>query len=129
MRSVLFGDGAVHGLDAGAHRHRKALFPSLLGVTAAEGLAAVAERYWQAAATRWTALGGPFDLFDESVAVLGAAVCEWAGVPPDRCAAGRYRDLATIVDGFGSVGPRHLAAPGSRTRSAGSTRSLPCSPP
>jgi fatty-acid peroxygenase len=116
VRSVLFGDGAVHGLDGGAHRQRKALFLSLLGPKAAEDLALIADRRWQVAVRRWQSDGKPMLLFDEAVGVLGSAVCEWAGVPPDRQGPGQYRDLATIVDGFGSVGLRHLAARRARCR-------------
>jgi cytochrome P450 len=123
VRSVLFGDGAVHGADGGAHRQRKALFLSLLGPKAARDLALIADRRWQVAGgrwqvavTRWRSDGKPVLLFDQAVGVLGSAVCEWAGVPPDRQGPDQYGDLATIVDGFGSVGLRHLSARRARSR-------------
>jgi fatty-acid peroxygenase len=37
-------------------------------------------------------------------------------VPPDRQGPDQYGDLATIVDGFGSVGLRHLSARRARSR-------------
>jgi fatty-acid peroxygenase len=53
-------------------------------------------------------------VFGEAVQVHAAAVCEWArtGTPYDRLGA----DLATIVDGFGGLGPRHVAARRARHR-------------
>ncbi|HLH99748.1 MAG TPA: hypothetical protein VKV06_03115, partial [Acidimicrobiales bacterium] len=116
VRSVLFGDGAVHGLDGAAHRERKGMFLSLLGEPQARELAAVADRRWAEAIAGWVGRDAPVSVFDQSVEVLGAAVCEWAGVPGDRSGPQRYRDLAAIVDGFGSVGPRHLAARRARRR-------------
>jgi fatty-acid peroxygenase len=76
VRSVLFGDGAVHGLDGGAHRQRKSLFLSLLGPSAAEDLALIADRHWQSTVRRWQGERKPVLLFDEAVGVLGSAVCE-----------------------------------------------------
>jgi fatty-acid peroxygenase len=115
VRATLFGNGTVHGLDGGAHLHRKALFLAVLGPGAAERLAATAEVVWGEALGRWTDTG-TVDLFDEAVLVLGSAVCRWAGIPATRTSDALYRDLATIVDGFGSVGRRHLAARAARRR-------------
>ena len=57
-------------------------------------------------------------VFDEAVRVIGVAVCDWAGLPltADN-ARRRVWDLERIVDGFGGVGPRHVAARLARQRS------------
>jgi fatty-acid peroxygenase len=48
--------------------------------------------------------------------VYGAAVCDWVGVPADRVDPALLRDLGTIVDGFGSIGVRHVRASRARRR-------------
>lgn len=113
LRRTLFGDGAVHGLDNEAHRHRKQMFLFLLTPDAARAVAALAAARWDAAA--WQP-GERVVLFDSAVQVHGAAVCEWAGVPAGRVDARLFHDLVTVVDGFGSIGPRHVRARLARNR-------------
>lgn len=115
LRRTLFGEGAVHGLDDNAHRSRKAMFLALLTPSAAASIADRAAQRWKAAAAEWRP-GQPVVLFDAAVQVHGTAVCEWAGIPADRVDATLFRDLATIVDGFGSIGPRHVQAQAARRR-------------
>jgi len=64
LARTLFGKGAVHTHDGEAHRHRKAMFLSLLDPAAAREIAAVADRLWQAAVDRWRD-GGRVVVFDE----------------------------------------------------------------
>lgn len=115
LMNSLFGAGAVHGLDGEKHQHRKELFVSLLTDRAALEIS-------EHAAARWTDVvsevcgGEHLNLFDAAVQVHCAAACDWAGVPAGRVNAQLARDLAALVDGFGSVGLRHLAARRARTR-------------
>jgi len=115
LMNSLFGEGAVHGLDDAAHRHRKQLFVSLLTDRAALEIS-------EHAAARWTDVvhevcgGEHLNLFDAAVRVHCAAVCEWAGVPAGRVNGQLARDLAALVDGFGSVGLRHVSARRARRR-------------
>ncbi|MGC9665015.1 cytochrome P450 [Planosporangium sp. 12N6] len=114
---TLFGKGALHFLGGAAHGHRRAMFLTLTAPEAVAALAAATGRRWDAAIDRWTG-GGRVVLFDEAVQVLGSAVFAWAGIPYERVDAGRRaRDLVTIVDGFGSIGLRHLRARLARIRS------------
>jgi fatty-acid peroxygenase len=116
IRTTLFGEGAVHFLEGEEHRHRKAMFLSLVTPDAVAALAAATDRRWEAAADRWAGADRVV-LFDEAVQVLGSAVFAWAGIPLERTDSGRRaRDLATIVDGFGSLGLRHLRARMARWR-------------
>jgi cytochrome P450 len=80
LARTLFGKGAVHVHDGKSHRHRKAMFLSLLDLAAARELAAVADRLWQAAVDRWRD-GGRVVVFDAAVRVIGLAICGWAGLP------------------------------------------------
>jgi fatty-acid peroxygenase len=104
---TLFGDGAVHSLDGEEHRHRKAMFLSVTADPAAlAALSEIAAQRWEAAADRWEA-GSGVVLFDEAVVTVGEIAFRWAGIPLEPAeAAPRARDLAQIVDGFGSFGLR-----------------------
>jgi fatty-acid peroxygenase len=121
LRRVLFGAGAVHGLDGADHRHRKALFLDLLTPAAAKAVAEFADEHWRLRAGRPVR---PAGLFDEAVAVHAAAIAEWAGVPEDRRYPRLARDLAELVDGFGTLGPRYLRAVRARRRSERWARDL-----
>jgi fatty-acid peroxygenase len=109
IRRTLFGEGAVHLLDGEEHRHRKAMFLSVTAAPAAlAALSEIAEDRWEAAAIRWEA-AAHIVLFDEAVITLGEIAFTWAGIPLEQTkAAPCARDLAQIVDGFGSFGPRQV---------------------
>jgi fatty-acid peroxygenase len=121
VQGTLFGKGAVHTLDGGAHRVRKAMFVSLLmrADGSAQGIAALvdgATAAWDAAAAEW-ARQPQIVLHHESARVLAAAVCRWAGVPvPDHEVPALARDLRALVDGFATGGPRHWRARRARGR-------------
>ena len=117
LARTLFGKGAVHTHDGEAHRHRKAMFLSLLDLAAAREIAAAADQLWQAAVDRWRD-GQRVVVFDEGVRVIGVAICGWVGLPlTSHNARRRVWDLEQIVDGFGGVGPRHVMARLARRRS------------
>jgi len=113
LRRTLFGDGAIHGLDDSDHKHRKGLFLDVLTPAAATAIAAEA-------AHRWAEQAGdpvePAAIFHDAVTVHAAAVLEWAGVLASETYAGLDRDLIAMVDGFGSVGLRHVRARRARKR-------------
>ncbi len=121
LRRTLFGDGAVHGLDGTDHRHRKALFLDLLTPAAALEIA-------DEAAHRWAEQTGdavePATIFHDAVSVHAAAVLEWAGVLASETYPGLDRDLIRMVDGFGSIGPRHVRARRARRRADAWARAL-----
>lgn len=124
MRRTLFGEGAVHLLEGEAHRHRKAMFLSLVTPEAVAGLAGGADQRWEAAADRWPG-AGTVVLFDEAVQVLGGAVFAWAGIPVEPADVKRRAwDLAAIVDGFGGAGPRQVRGRLARKRAEPWARQL-----
>jgi fatty-acid peroxygenase len=103
LAALLFGRGAVHGLDDEAHAERKAMF---LGVLAEDRIAplvtAVGEELRRRAAA-WT--GREITVFDELAEAYGTCVLSWAGVDlPVQDARRWSRRLAAIVDGFGFAG-------------------------
>ncbi|MET9506604.1 cytochrome P450 [Streptomyces sp. NPDC006622] len=114
--STLFGHGAVHTLDGGAHRARKDMFLSLLtGPQAVAGVVEEVTKAWDEAVPSWS--GRPsVVLFDEVSRVLTRGVCRWAGIPLDD-ADQVARSMVAMVDGFSTPGPRHWRARRARARS------------
>jgi fatty-acid peroxygenase len=116
VRLVLFGPGAVHGLDGDAHAFRKRLLRGLLDDEAVERLAATVSAHLDEAVATWPARGS-VRLFDALIEVYGAAALEWAGTGISGRGAVRVsRDLATIVDGFGVGGTAYPRAVAARVR-------------
>ncbi|PKB41325.1 fatty-acid peroxygenase [Pseudonocardia alni] len=116
LKLVLFGRDTVHGLDNAEHHHRKALYLRVLTADAVADLGRCAEQEWQAVTRRWAG-GAPVRLFDEAVQVLGAAVLPWAGIPMASAELPRRaRQLADIVDGFGTPGRPFARAALARAR-------------
>ncbi|MDQ4055388.1 MAG: cytochrome P450 [Actinomycetota bacterium] len=106
---LLFGRGAVHGLDAGPHRDRKLMFLELLSPERLTPLVDGVTARLGATMRSWT--GRDVVLFDELVRAYGGAVLEWAGVPVDGPGSDRIsRRLASIVDGFGFGGAAYARA-------------------
>src|SRR4051812_35089950 len=114
LRRVLFGVGAIHGLDDADHKHRKALFLDLLTHDAAREVAALAAPRWQQRAGDEV---DPARLFDEAVDVHAAAILEWTGVLASETYPELHRDLIDMGDGFGAFGPRYVKAYRARRRS------------
>ncbi|MEV0136239.1 cytochrome P450 [Dactylosporangium sp. NPDC050688] len=110
VQGTLFGHGAVHTLDGDAHRHRKAVFLSLLGPDGAAALAEETAAVWDRTAAGWARR--EIVLFDEASRVITEAACRWAGVDGTLPAG----DLVALVDGFATLGPRHWRARRARGR-------------
>jgi fatty-acid peroxygenase len=105
---LLFGRGAIHGLDAPEHRERKQMF---LDVLAPERLRPLVDAVNDALSTRIASWGGrEVEVYGELVSAYGEAVMTWAGVPLDDDVEARSRQLAVIVDGFGFAGPAYAQA-------------------
>ena len=117
VQGTLFGHRAIHTLDGAEHRHRKAMFLSVL--TGPDRVADLVDRVavaWDEAVSSWTGQGSVV-LFDEAARVITRGVCDWAGVPVDKADVGSVaRDLTALVDGFATLGPRHWRARRARGR-------------
>jgi fatty-acid peroxygenase len=104
---LLFGRGAVHGMDGTAHRDRKRM---LLDVLEPSGLDPLVEEVGSALTAR--AAGWPdreVHLHRELVGVYGAAVLHWAGLDLSRREADTVSGrLAEVVDGFGFAGAAYV---------------------
>lgn len=118
---LLQDEGSVAVLDAEAHRHRKAVFLSLM---TPDRLGAIADLTAQELRRRLSSHsgGGEIVMHDEFRAVLVKAACDWAGIDlqPDQM-AGLIGEIGAMIDKAGSVGPRNWAA---RIRRHGAERML-----
>jgi fatty-acid peroxygenase len=117
VQGTLFGHGAIHTLDGAEHRHRKAMFLSV--VKDPHQVAELVERVaaaWDQAVASWAGRQRVV-LFDEASLVITQAVCDWAGVALDESdVAPVATDLIAMVDGFATLGPRHWRARMARGR-------------
>lgn len=113
--ATLFGHGAVHTLDGGAHRARKEMFLSAL--TSPADVARLTREVlaeWDAAVRTWD---DGVVLYREVSRVLATAVCRFAGVPVEPAEVPAVADdLLAMVDGFATAGPRHWRARAARRR-------------
>jgi len=116
VRLLLFGPGAVHGLNDEAHANRKAIFLAIINSEAIEELTRACAGGLDTAIGSWVGRDS-VRLFDELVQVYGAAVLDWAGTRTVGQDAARISgDLVTIVDGFGVGGTTYPRAVVARTR-------------
>jgi fatty-acid peroxygenase len=113
---TLFGHGGVQTLDDATHRHRKRLFLEAARPEAVRQLATDAAERWDLAAAKWARTEATV-LFDECAEVLTAAACGWVGIPPlGRRLRTTAADLVAMVDGFATLGARHVRARVARRR-------------
>lgn len=116
VRKTLLGQGGVQGLDDEAHRHRKAMFLSLLAPDRIGGLVEAVDREWEAAVPRWAAQER-VELYGVVQRLLTRAVCAWTGVPlPEDEVERRTRELVLLFDAAGAKNLRHLASRLARKR-------------
>ncbi|WP_346386302.1 cytochrome P450 [Nocardioides sp.] len=103
LANLLFGRGAVHGLDGEEHAVRKGMFLDILTEQRVDDLGTAIGRDLDRRVQQWP--GREIVVFDELVEVYGAAVQAWAGLDTTGGTVRRTsRRLATIVDGFGGAG-------------------------
>jgi len=108
IQKTLTGEQAIHTTDAREHHHRKAMFMSLLTDPNIERLQDLLREELEKASLVWQSIPR-IVLFRESAEVLSKAICKWAGVPvSDEQAVHAARSFVTMVDAFGSLGPRNF---------------------
>lgn len=104
---LLQDKGSVATLDGDAHRHRKAMFLSLMAPESVDRLTDAFAREWRARLDVWER-AGTVVLFPAVTGILTRAVCAWTGVPlTDADAERRTREFAAMIDGAGAFGPRN----------------------
>jgi fatty-acid peroxygenase len=107
LAALLFGRGAVHGLDGEEHQHRKGQFLGLLDDVAASTLEDLVRHHLGTSLRERR--GETVSVFGLLSEIYARAVLAWAGISvrdPDKIG----RRLARIVDGFGISGPSYATA-------------------
>jgi fatty-acid peroxygenase len=109
LSGLLFGRGAVHGLDGEEHAERKRMFLDLLADERTMPLASAVGEDLRRRVDGWR--GRDVVVFDELAETYGVAVLRWAGIDLSPGRARRWsRRLAAIVDGFGFAGTAYARA-------------------
>jgi len=117
IQKTLFGAGGVQGLDGEEHRHRKAMFMSLMTPERLHALDQITKKQWEIAIDNWENSDIPIVLFDEAEKIMCRIACQWAGVPLwAKNLELRTKDLSAMIDAFGAVGPRHWQGRKARNR-------------
>ena len=107
LSHLLFGNGAVHGLDGDSHRDRKELFLAHLGRDDVRRCVALARADLGDLVDR--ARGTELTVFEALVGAYGRAVIAWAGIEVSfERATDLAHEYADIVAGFG-MAPRPYA--------------------
>ncbi|WMT92899.1 cytochrome P450 [Pelagibacterium sp. H642] len=108
---LLQDQGSVQQLDGQAHRHRKAMFISLLmDDEAEERFIDIFRGQWLSALGEWSQRNS-IVLLDEANLVLTRAICLWTGVPLERKSDVELAgELSTMIEDAGSVSPAVLVA-------------------
>lgn len=106
---LLFGRGALHGLDGDEHRARKGVMVDVLSADGLAPLVARAGEELESASAGWR--GREVAVQPALVSAYGRAVLRWVGLEltddrADRVAQRLYR----VVDGFGFAGSAYLRA-------------------
>ncbi|WP_176330337.1 cytochrome P450 [Oceanobacillus rekensis] len=116
IKKSLFGEGGVQGMDGEEHRHRKAMFMSLMTQERLKILDEITEMQWEIAIDQWENMDAVV-LFEETEKIMCRVACMWAGVPLwAKELELRTLDLSAMIDAFGAVGPRHWEGRRARNR-------------
>lgn len=108
--------GSVQLLDGAPHRWRKQMLMALMMPEAIERLADIMTDHWLAYAAKWAKMDEVV-LHTEVHEILCRSVCQWAGVPlAEADLPQRTREMAAMIEGSGTVGPRNWWAMLLRTR-------------
>ncbi|WP_245580108.1 cytochrome P450 [Arthrobacter castelli] len=102
--------GSVQTLDGEAHRHRKAMFMSLMTVDSLDWLVEIFEQTWHSYEGLWRQFGR-IVLHHQIRKVLTKTACEWAGIPlQEPEVTERAREFSMMIDQAGSFGPANWYA-------------------
>lgn len=107
IQRSLFGEKAIQTLDDGEHKHRKALFMSLMSPAQLQSLNIYVTEEWRGAVREWEQQE-TVEFFKEAEHLMMRVACRFAGVPLKKEEVeSRARDMGAMIDGFGGMGPRY----------------------
>ena len=103
---TLLGRGSVLSLDGEAHKHRKAMFMSVMSRNDLDRLMTTTTAEWQNAINKWSKQK-QIVLYDEAILMMTKVACEWAGVPlptEDKAIQQKAKLLATLFESPATLG-------------------------
>jgi fatty-acid peroxygenase len=107
IQTTLMGQHGIQTMDDAAHKHRKALFMSVMTPGSLHRFTTQLAENWRADLRRWEQQA-EIVLFPEAEEVLCRTACAWAGLTfEEQDIAPLARDFSAMIDAFGGVGPRH----------------------
>mgnify|MGYP005609894813 CR=1 FL=1 len=80
VQDTLLGRGSVLSLDGEAHKHRKAMFMSIMSPKELDHLKNLTKQEWKKAIQHWTEQK-QIVLYNEARVMMTKVACQWAGVP------------------------------------------------
>ncbi|TCP19986.1 fatty-acid peroxygenase [Scopulibacillus darangshiensis] len=113
---TLFGKNGVQSLDGKIHKHRKAMFMSIMSADGLKKLTDTAKKQWALAVDKWQQMDRVI-LYEEAQEMMCRTACEWAGVPIQEDDVKRLtKDLAAMFESPAAVGPAHWSGRQARNR-------------
>lgn len=106
MLDTLIGRGSVLSLDNESHKHRKAMFMSIMTPVELNRLKQITENEWQNAINSWTQKK-EIILYDEAQLIMTKVACQWAGIPisnNDKELKKTAKILATLFESPATLG-------------------------
>ncbi|MCE7791576.1 cytochrome P450 [Salipaludibacillus sp. CUR1] len=108
VEKTLFGEGGVQGLDGLAHKHRKAMFMSLMSKDDLTEIRRLTKKYWEQAAQDWESRE-EIVLYQEVKKIITRVACEWTGVPLEEDEVDHRADqLSEMFEKPAEVGLSHF---------------------
>lgn len=113
---TLFGENGVQTLDGEAHRHRKAMFMSLMSDDAMQRIRELTRKYWEIAAKNFETRK-EVEIYEEAKTLLCRVACEWAGVPlaPEEVQE-KTGWLGALFESPASIGITYMKGRNARTK-------------
>ncbi|SFC91477.1 fatty-acid peroxygenase [Bacillus sp. OV322] len=106
-KETLFGKNGVQGLDGQDHKHRKAMFMSLMSPDRISELTRIVTKQWELAAHSWEGMDEVL-LYEEAQKIMCRTACHWAGVTvPEEEEKRLAADLAAMYESAAAAGPAH----------------------
>ena len=107
---LLQDKGSVQLLDGDEHRHRKAMFMSMMTPQNITGICRLVRENWLNRLDDWQRLDH-IVFFDEIRSILTIAACEWAGLPTANQPIHDIKNqIVAMLDNAGSFGPANWQA-------------------
>lgn len=113
---TLFGETGVQTLDGEEHRHRKAMFMSLMTEAEMKRMREITRKQWALAVGRFETKK-EIEIYEEAKEILCRVGCEWAGVPlPLDEVDEKTKWLGTMVESVASFGITYVKGKNARNK-------------